>query len=177
MPDFHTEDSRDPDTAKWINNFGYKGEVCPVAAHIRKTNIREKIILGNPQDSRAERTTIIRNGIPYGSDYKGHETDESTRGLLFACYQGNIEDGFQNMQVKWSNNRDFRTLDAGLDPIIGQVSQNPKGVNGEVETIITDKKNGRQSVKFQQLVTLKGGEYFFVPSISALSNELSKTKT
>ena len=43
MSDFHTKDSRNSDTAKLINNFGYNGDVCPVAAHIRKPNIREKI--------------------------------------------------------------------------------------------------------------------------------------
>ena len=174
MPDFFKEDSKDPDTAKRLNNFGYAGEVCPVSAHIRKTNLRQKFET-NDTDPRALRTRIIRNGIPYGSDYKEDETDKSTRGLLFACYQGHIEDGFQNMQENWSNNRNFRTIEAGLDPIIGQVSQSTNGVNGEVETFFTDKSNGRQSVKFQQLVTLKGGEYFFVPSISALSDELAKT--
>lgn len=174
MPEFQKEDSKHPETAKGLNNFGYAGDVCPVAAHIRKTNLRLPLD-ANDRDPRALRTKIIRNGIPYGSDSKEDETDRSTRGLLFACYQGHIEDGFQNMQGKWSNDRNFRERDAGLDPIIGQVPQSTNGVNGEVETFITDKSNGKQSVKFQQLVTLRGGEYFFVPSISALGEALAKT--
>ena len=44
-----------------------------------------------------------------------------------------------------------------------------------LQTFFTDKSNGIQSVEFQQLVTLKGGEYFFVPSISALSDDLAQT--
>jgi hypothetical protein len=79
------------------------------------------------------------------------------------------------MQSDWSNNPKFPTPDTGLDPIIGQVDQTSKGVNGELTTLFTDKLNGKQSVEFQQLVTLKGGEYFFVPSISALSDDLAKT--
>lgn len=174
MPAFHTEDSKDPDTAKLINNFTFTDEACPVSAHIRKTNLRE-VLTSNDTDPRALRTRIIRHGIPYGSDYKENETDESKRGLLFACYQGHIEDGFRNLQANWSNNPDFRTSGAGHDPIIGQIDQTTKGVNGNLTTFFTDKSNGIQSVEFQQLVTLKGGEYFFVPSISALSNDLAQT--
>lgn len=174
IPEFHTEDSKNPDAAKLINNFTYADEICPVSAHIRKTNLREPSD-DNNSDPRLPRTRIIRNGIPYGSDYKGHETDGSTRGLLFACYQGHIEDGFQHMQGGWSNNPKFPTGDTGLDPIIGQVDQTSKGVNGKLTTFFTDKLNGKQSVEFQQLVTLKGGEYFFVPSISALRDDLAKT--
>jgi Dyp-type peroxidase family len=169
---FYTEDSKDPDEAKEMNNFIYENEVCPVSAHIRKTNIREDLT-ETDKDPRALRTRIIRNGIPYGTDYKGNENNTKlTRGLLFACYQAHIEDGFQNMQVNWSNDSTFRTGDPGQDPIIGQVAQKSRGVNGDLETFFNDKFGIRQSVKFQQLVTMKGGEYFFVPSIPALCDDL-----
>jgi Dyp-type peroxidase family len=176
MPKFHTADSTDPDSAKLLNNFTYTDNVCPISSHIRKTNIREKLT-GNDGDPRALRTTIIRNGIPYGPDYTGDANDKSKRGLLFACYQGHIEDGFQNMQANWSNNPEFRTGNPGHDPIIGQVPQkkeNNKWVNGDLKTFFfAEKTNTREELNFQQLVTLKGGGYFFVPSISALSNELA----
>jgi hypothetical protein len=79
------------------------------------------------------------------------------------------------MQGNWSNDPKFPKGDPGHDPIIGQVDQTTKGVNGNLQTFFTDKSNGIQSVEFQQLVTLKGGEYFFVPSISALSDDLAQT--
>ena len=114
-PEFHKEDSKVADAAKLINNFAYADEVCPISAHIRKTNIRDA------SPDLCSRTRIIRNGIPYGPDCKGHEDDASTPGILFACYQGHVEDGFQNMQANWSNNPNFPKMDAGLDPINGQV--------------------------------------------------------
>lgn len=175
MEDFHTADSKDANTAKLINNFGYPNAVCPVSSHIRKTNLRIEFT-GNDGDKRGARARIIRNGIPYGSDYKGNETDESTRGLLFACYQGHIEDGFQHIQKAWSNNPNFPDYGGdNLDPIVGQVEPAAQWVNGEVKTVITDKSNNKQTVRIkEQLVTLKGGDYFFVPSISALSDDLAK---
>ena len=179
-PEFETKDSKTLETAKKINDFTYKDQVCPISAHIRKTNIRETVFTNNDGDKRAPRTRIIRNGIPYGSDYKGHENDESKRGLLFVCYQGHIEDGFQHMQKDWSNCPNFRSDGVGLDPIIGQVNRK-KTPGGKVTTVFRipeggeDREKRGPSVEFEPLVTLKGGEYFFVPSISALGGELAKT--
>ena len=157
-----------------MNNFGYSTESpCPVSAHIRKTNIRE-ILDSNDSDRRAQFTKMIRNGIPYGLDYKGHENDGSTRGLLFACYQGHIEDSFQNMQAAWSNEPTFRNAELGHDPIIGQVMDTPDGKPGMLTTSFFSDDKSFQTVNFEPLVTLKGGEYFFVPPISALSTPLGR---
>ena len=170
---FHTEDTEDPNKARLSNDFVYEGEICPVSAHIRKTNIR-KVLSTNDQDSRTEHTKIIRHGIPYGSEYIGHENDKKeTRGLLFACYQGSIEDAFEHTQSSWSNKEDFPYKNTGQDPIIGQAS------GGQLETELTDKAGVevKKRVRFQQLVTLKGGEYFFAPSIKALQKDLSGVST
>ncbi|ERF69422.1 hypothetical protein EPUS_05967 [Endocarpon pusillum Z07020] len=169
---FETKDTADPGKAKVMNNFVYGAESpCPVSAHIRKTNIREKLD-GNEPDQRCRRTRMIRNGIPYGLDYKGHENDGSTRGLLFACYQGHIEDSFQHMQASWSNEPTFRNADFGHDPIIGQVPDSSEGKPGKLKTSFLGSDKSLQTVEFAPLVTLKGGEYFFVPPISALSTPL-----
>ena len=124
---------------------------------------------------------MIRNGIPYGSEYTGDSADKSKRGLLFACYQGRIEDGFEQIQADWSNSDIFPGVGTGLDPIIGQVKQLPGGINGTLNTTITnlttDEKAIQENIKpvsFQQLVTFRGGGYFFVPSISALRDSLGQ---
>ena len=162
---FPDKDTKDPKNDKLINDFVYANQICPISAHIRKTNIRE-IVGNNDPDPRAKRTRIIRSGITYGPDYKGHEKEK--RGLLFACYQGAIEDGFENMQSSWSNKITFRSGTPGHDPIIGQ------DPSGNLKTEITDTNgNPAGNVAFQQLVTLKGGEYFFAPSIKALRIYLS----
>ncbi|KAL9036969.1 MAG: hypothetical protein Q9214_005903 [Letrouitia sp. 1 TL-2023] len=168
---FSIEDTKGPKNDKLINDFVYTNQICPISAHIRKTNTRE-ILSDNDSYLRVKRIRIIRRGISYGPDYKGHEDNGSTGGLLFACYQGAIEDAFENMQSSWSNKTTFRSGTPGHDPIIGQTS------SGNLETDITDQKGEHKgNVEFQQLVTLKGGECFFGPSIKALREDLSKVSS
>lgn len=165
---------------KLINNFGYEKldaplHMCPLGAHIRKTNPRMANDSNN-SDQGLQFSKMIRNGIPYGPDYKAGEVEgpETKRGLLFACYQGFIEDGFRHMQRSWCNNSDFPPgKESGIDPIIGQ------GSPSEMKTKITE---GKDAVTVtlptgkSQLVTFRGGEYFFVPSIAALRGDLSDAK-
>ncbi|CAO2652321.1 Nn.00g006040.m01.CDS01 [Neocucurbitaria sp. VM-36] len=150
--DFSTQDISDPALAKKLNTFNYigdEGNLCPLAAHIRKTNPRTN-------DSFTRRARIVRNGIPYGSEFTEKPLDK--RGLLFACYQSHIESGFKFIQETWSNNESFPRTETGHDPIIGHLNV----------TI------GGTKMNFDELVTLKGGEYFFVPSISALQTTLGQ---
>lgn len=184
MKQYNDRDETDVDLARTLNHFGYLSKVagadaplqpCPFSAHIRKTNPRT-IFGDQSQHKTCARTRIIRNGIPYGPDYDpAHKNDGLQRGLLFACYQGHIEDGFKLMQQRWANESTFvegAAMIPGHDPIIGQA-------DGEtLTTNFTDAQNkdvaeDYQSVKIPQMVKMKGGEYFFVPSISALKTLLS----
>ena len=72
-----------------FDQIGTKPQLnCPFAAHIRKTNPRNDI--GNPDPFR-----IMRRGIPFGPALKESELTEDGRGLLFACYQTSIKNGFK----------------------------------------------------------------------------------
>ena len=66
------------------------------------------------------------------------------------------------MQSSWSNSETFPSGTTGHDPIIGQTGE------GNLKTEITDQNGQKRNVEFKQLVTLKGGEYFFAPSINAM---------
>jgi Dyp-type peroxidase family len=154
----------DKKTAKTLNSFKYTNDsACPLSAHTRKTNPRETDT-NNPQSIRAR---IVRNGIPYGSEFS--DKPGEARGLLFACYQSRIEDGFRFIQQAWANNVDFPERDAGHDPIIGQSSDR------QLSVTITNAENlPRKLPPLAEMVTLKGGDYFFVPSISALQTTLGQ---
>lgn len=116
-------------------------------------------------------TAIVRSGIPYGTEYKSGTEDEK-RGLLFACYQSSIENGFRFIQTFWSNSPEFPGEKEkapegkkGYDPIIGQPPAGEK-----MFTTLYDKDNKPidDLGEYDQLTTMKGGEYFFVPTFEML---------
>lgn len=91
------------------NDFFFQGEVnsqlrCPFAAHVRKTNPRND--LEDPPAGNApapiESRRIMRRGIQFGPELTRYEhatgKTEHGRGLLFACYQSSITNGFQFLQ-------------------------------------------------------------------------------
>jgi Dyp-type peroxidase family len=162
------KDEADIELAKKLNSFNYRkdrGKGCPFGAHTRKSNPRLDTGNAGIKDQNAR---IIRNGIPYGSEYnKNDDHDLGQRGLIFACYQSSIECGFQNLQKEWSDNIG-NPADAGHDPIIGHSS------TGKLSISIIDGQDNPKTLEISELVTVKGGEYFFVPSISALQKDLSQ---
>jgi Dyp-type peroxidase family len=163
------------------NDFNYavdkKGLLCPFHAHIRKTNPREESAgqFGiTPESERAHR--IARRGIPYGTP-AGPEQEQPSEnvGLLFMCFQSSISNQFEFMQQNWADNETFlnKTFnqqaanDTGLDGVIGQTTGQPINQTwGKKHGV----DNDFASFSFGGFVKLKGGEYFFAPSISALKN-------
>ena len=156
------------------NDFDYArdpdGLKCPYAAHIRKTNPRDDV-------PGSKSHLMARRGIPYGTRTDLNDPAIGTKptkdvGLLFMAYQSSIEDQFEFTQVAWSNNARFpRPLvidgpPTGRDPLTGQTA-GPSGQQWPVKwgRTLTD---GSPDDDFSGFVTLKGGEYFFAPSISFL---------
>ena len=141
---------------------------------------------------------IVRRGIPYGGELNTSndltELPTGGVGLLFMCYQADICEQFEFIQRFWCNNPVFlepafsegttnknKDYDkTGLDAVIGQSQDSPDPEIGEIplppKNWIKDWGSTIQSLnlekeeEFGQFVTLKGGEYFFSPSISFLKN-------
>jgi len=150
------------------NDFAYpsvdsQGNKCPFAAHIRKTNPRGD---SARLDERARR--IVRRGITYGDRTFPERLDslpEGGVGLLFQCCQSSLADQFEFIQGSWASNDGFAKPDTGKDPVIGQSLAGPFPDLGYPPTW---NEVGRTPFSFHGFVTLKGGEYFFAPSISYL---------
>jgi deferrochelatase/peroxidase EfeB len=88
---------------------------------------------------------------------------------LFICYQSNVEEHFEFIQRTWVDNESFPRgilfqKETGDDPLIGQnhdeAQRWPKKWGEESE--------GTKTINFDSAVTLRGGEYFFAPSIPFL---------
>jgi hypothetical protein len=94
------------------------------------------------------------------------------RGLAFVSYQSSISSGFRTQQQAWANSPNFifgkNESTPGLDPIIGQAG------NGAVRDVSgVDILDPAHDISVPVFVQSRGGEYFFTPSISALSNTIA----
>jgi Dyp-type peroxidase family len=162
------------------NNFNYdadlQGAKCPFQAHTRKTNPRGDTgrVESSPGFDEAltieKNHRIARRAISYGENDPTKEP-ETGSGLLFLCFQADIENQFNFIQSAWANPSHFVKVGVGIDPLIGQTGKpqnSPPAVVpkwptkwGETET---------KEYNFKLWVTMKGGEYFFAPSISFLTH-------
>lgn len=154
------------------NNFNYlndkTGSKCPFHSHIRKTNPRGDtghLIATEVPLEEEKMHRIVRRAVSYGEQDR-HEAKETGSGLLFLCFQSNITNQFAFMQKRWANTGGFIEQGTGTDPVIGQGGPFTEGYSwpktwGSTERIPAD---------FSHWVTLKGGEFFFTPSLSFLES-------
>lgn len=157
-----------------INDFDYRDDAsglkCPFHSHIRITNPRADV-----SNDFAKSVRLTRRGIPYndiGRDEFDLEADQPTGGvgLLFQCYQSKIESQFEFIQDRWSNQGNIGDGErrVGQDAIIGQ------GGNATLKHLPIQWglpiPKPHEAFTFGQFVTMKGGEYFFTPSIPFLRN-------
>lgn len=90
--------------------------------------------------------------------------DNAERGLHFICINADIERQFEFVQQTWINNTVFDGLKGETDPIVG--NQDP-GTCDAMMTVPSDPVRTRIS-NLRSFVTVKGGAYFFLPSINGL---------
>ncbi|MGE7369749.1 Dyp-type peroxidase [Neorhizobium sp. NPDC001467] len=166
------------------NNFNYNsdgdGAKCPFAGHIRKTNPRGSGGFGQPEER--ERTHIMaRRGQTYGvrtddlNDGRIDNKPEKDVGLLFMAFNSDIGQQFEFTQVAWANAIDFPEVPdgsppPGVDPIIGQMPDGEPRPDISCPVSWGDAASIRTVASVPQTVTMKGGEYFFMPSLAFLKN-------
>ena len=170
-----------------VDDFGYRdsdaqGFKCPIGSHVRRANPRDTLGPdGATALATANRHRILRRGRSYGHRPADPRVEDSIdRGLLFICLNSDIERQFEFVQQTWINNPVFGGLDGEVDPLIGNISKtetpsvnpNPGSNNGDAQrdavfTIQADPLRTRVH-SLERFVTVKGGAYFFLPSIRAL---------
>jgi Dyp-type peroxidase family len=149
------------------NNFDYAGDPhgrqIPFGSHIRRMN---------PRDTKLTRLTdvnihrLIRRGTTYGAPYDPNALsdadDEVPRGAIFLFISAKAMDTMEFLQQEWVNDGDFIGASGERDPIIGRQE--------EAATFSIPKEPVRRRIRgIETFNVLRGGEYFFMPSISALS--------
>ena len=151
------------------NNFDYlatdgQGTACPIGAHIRRSNPRDSLGPDAPTAlNSANRHRILRRGRSYGNRIADPMVDDGAkRGLIFICLNSDIERQFKFVQQTWLNNPVFGGLDGEVDPLVGNLAKGDCGYTVQSRPMRSRVHN------LERFVTLKGGAYFFLPSIRAL---------
>jgi len=171
------------------------GARCPFGAHVRRTNPRNSdfperrlstlrkliIMLGfGPKGFYDDLTSsvrfhrILRRGREYGSELLPENAlqpvppNEPPRGLHFICLNANISRQFEFLQNAWVANTQFSGVTGESDPLLGNRESIPGcPVTGNF-TMPGDGTLRRRLSGLPQFVTVRGGAYFFLPSLRAL---------
>lgn len=147
-----------------LNDFRYaehdpNGRLCPLGAHIRRANPRDT---GGRDEVRHHR--ILRRGISYGGPMlpKDSMGDGEPRGLLFVAANARIDLQFEVIQAEWLNGGEF----------LGQAGLGRCPLTGSNAGATADRFLARGAIApvtgLPSFVTLRGGDYFFAPGVTAL---------
>ena len=134
------------------------GLKTPGGSHIRRCNPRDAKIAGVARIHR-----MIRRGTAYGPLLPDGvlEDDGEDRGLMFAFVGAHLGRQFEFVQSEWVNDGVFFGSGTDKDPIIGS--------NGATGGFTMPRRPVRKRLNaIPNFVVTRGGEYCFMPSLSAL---------
>jgi Dyp-type peroxidase family len=178
----------DAPTGRRGNDFTYaddeNGARCPLGAHIRRANPRNSLgFAGNIVNRRR----LLRRGIAYGKFLPEGALPDSPeakaeRGIMFIALNASIDRQFEFIQKQWmSFGTELRQGDDS-DPITGTRYGDGRMVDGKPFkrgdgdprgriVIPGDQRTGRipyVCTGLPNFVITRGGEYFFMPSMTGL---------
>lgn len=150
------------------------GAKCPVGTHLRRVNTRDYLDpLNAPTGDNPKATTqlnkrrrILRRGLPYGPALEGTEmTDDTEQGVIFMVVNASIFRQFEFVQQQW--------IQYGLDfnsgnntcPLLGNHDRYKRHV---IEADPDGDKPPYVMNSLKTFVETRGGDYFFIPSLTAL---------
>ena len=172
-----------------------EGLACPFGAHIRRANPRTADLpggrqglvsrllrmlglkQGDPRDdliSSSRFHRIIRRGRPYGAvigkreSMLGDESHGAPTGIHFICLNANIARQFEFIQNAWIVNARFNAMHSEADPLLGNRLPFPGTQPTDTFSVPDLFGPNRRITGLPRFVTVRGGAYFFLPSLRAL---------
>ena len=147
------------------------GVKCPLGAHIRRVNPRDAFGF---EGRLVHRRRISRRGLPYGpaapleNTAEGQDTealDATDRGIVFMALNANLSRQFEFVQQQW--------ISYGNDARIGNekdllMAQHGMGEHYAIQGDASPRNPPLFCTGLPDFVELRGGDYFFIPSITAL---------
>lgn len=169
---FVKADAKEQD--RMLSDFTYDddavGAKCPFSAHLRRINPRASLETTkgafDTPGALANRRRILRRGLPYG-DVKDRARDDGNHGIVIMMLNASINRQFEFVQQQWVNyGNDFR---AGNDKEIILGNHDKEYPSRAVIPVEPDSDQAPYFVRnIPRLVETRGGDYFFVPSMTAL---------
>ena len=146
------------------NDFSYandmKGLSCPFSAHIRRVNPRDAL---KDEVVAVNLHHFLRRGTNYGSPLPEGvlEDDGAERGGVFLLIGAYLHRQFEFIQSQWITDGNFISHGTEQDPLIG---------NNDGEGVFTiPRAPVRRRLKgLPRFVSVRGGEYCFMPGLRAL---------
>src|SRR5258705_9913409 len=149
------------------NDFTYagdpQGKQVPLGCHMRRMNPRDTKM---PVLTDVNIHRIIRRSTTYGAPYDrnamSEHDDEVERGIYFLFISAKAMNTLEFLQQEWINDGNFMNLGNERDPIVG--------LQDEGAPFTIPKEPVRRRIRgIETFNVLRGGEYLFMPSLSALN--------
>ena len=146
-----------------------EGASCPIGSHIRRVNPRGA--LGYNKDAfesksaLTNRRRLARRGLPYGT-VSDSESNDGEHGIIFMAICASLNRQFEFVQQQWVNYGNDLKLGNDKDPLIGSAAPEGTGVMTVPAGEHDEKPLFLQNIP--RFVDVRGGAYFFIPSITAL---------
>lgn len=184
-----------PGANDFVYDSDPSGTRCPLGAHIRRANPRNADFVDHPTGVIAAALSrlglprpkmradliastrfhrLLRRGREYGQTLSPDEAVDRDLpvdrrpGLQFACLCANLSRQFEFVQNAWIMSTKFNGLTQESDPLLGNRSAiGDCPVTGNF-SIPHDGQLARRLTGMPQFVTVRGGAYFFLPSLRAL---------
>jgi Dyp-type peroxidase family len=164
---------------KKFQAFDYNDDIsggrCPVGSHTRRANPRGALEFGHEKafdtpSAVDNRRRIIRRGLPYGSTNGDTTSNDGNHGTIIMSIHANIKRQFEFVVQQWLNyGNDFK-LANDKDPLCGNHNELEGKGDGRMviqATSVTDSPPHFLS-EMPRFIETRGGEYFFLPSLTAL---------
>jgi Dyp-type peroxidase family len=149
-------------------NFSYgedlQGERCPLGAHIRRANPRDAFGF---EGRLVNRRRISRRGMPYGEFTPENQQaqDDAEHGIAFMALNASIFRQFEFVQQQWIDYGNDARQGNDKDALLGNH-------DGRGRFMIQGTEDSANSPficgGLPNFVELRGGDYFFLPSMTAL---------
>ena len=180
------------------NQFTYDSDAagtrCPFGAHIRRANPRNadlppgsngliaKLLHTLGFESKGFRDDVIastrfhrllRRGREYGPGLSPQQAisdspDTGEQGIYFICLAANISRQFEFVQNAWLMSTKFNAMTEESDPLLGNRQPVPGCPFTDTFSLPQEAGVRTRITGMPQFITVRGGAYFFLPSLSAI---------